>query len=135
MVGSLHDRVTALEATVDALGHRVEFLHREMQLGFRALEYQIGATEDRLYTRIDQAIRASEERLDHTISARINADIHAFEDRFDHTIAKRIDTAIRGSEERTLAAIHDGDADARRYMLVLHEEVIDRIRSIGENRP
>ena len=83
------DRLDRLEARVDTLGAELGNLRAEMRTGFQAVEYQVGATEDRLV-----------------------AAMHA-----------AIGTAVVASEHET-----------RRYMRVLHEEVLERIRTIGEGR-
>ena len=84
------------------------------------MEAVVGASEQRLETRIKQAVAASEQRLD----ARITEAVGASEQRLE----ARITEAVHTSEQRTRRAIRA----TRRHMRVLHEEVLDRISKLGE---
>jgi hypothetical protein len=106
-VGVLEERVTILDVRVTALDEKVivldgkvnrlsdtmvaEFadVRHEMRLGFAALEYQIGASEDRMQKFVEGAIQS----------------------------------AVKASEEAT-----------HRHMRVLHEEVLERLKTLGEGR-
>jgi phage shock protein A len=66
-VDILDGRVTALDAKVSAFRGEVgaEFAdaRKEMRTGFAALEYQIGAIEERMHKYVATAIKASEEAV------------------------------------------------------------------------
>ena len=116
----LEFKVEALERLpqrMDALEAQIVQLRGEMREGFSAL---VGETT---------AIRA---HVTHEFAA-VRSEAAAFqtEVRAEFAIV-RSEAAALGSELRD--DIRAGDAETRRYMRVLHEEVLERIKWLGDER-
>lgn len=101
----LPDRVSAVESQIVQL--RVE-----MRDGFSALRSEIGA--------VDSGLRAEIKAGDEETRALIK------------TSEEETRALIKASEEETRALIKAGDDETHRYMRVLHEDVIERIKWLGE---
>jgi phosphoglycerate-specific signal transduction histidine kinase len=121
---TLTERVTILEQTVEDLAVlparvagvelQIVQLRDEMRLGFSAVRQEMaGLREDLLDT-----IRHGDDA--------VRGELHA-EMRELRSEMQRLREELRGE-------IREGDQETRRYMRVLHEDVIARIAALGDAR-
>lgn len=68
-------------------------------------------------------------------SAELQAEILASRDSLKNELQVEIRASRDSVKSELQAEIRAGDEETRRYMRVLHEEVISRIATIGEARP
>ena len=143
---SVVERVESLERTVEAL----ETLPARMS----AVELQIVQLRDEMhdgFSEIRQDVRAADEALRNDLravrdelSARIAEGERAVRDELSARIAEgeravrdelsaRIAEGERVVRDELSARIAEGDEETRRYMRVLHEEVISRIATLRED--
>jgi hypothetical protein len=102
----LPDRITAVE-------QRIVQLRDEMRAEFSTTRTEARAGDDGVVRTLREDIRDSSEQVVRTLREEI------------HNSSEQVMRTLR--EE-----IHDGDAETRRFMRVLHEELIERIRLLGE---
>jgi hypothetical protein len=144
MTASPSERLDALEVKVDVLIGRVDAIDQrltdfqtETRLEFAAVRTEATAIEGRLQgeigaseTRLRGEIRDSETRLRSEIrdsETRLRSEISASED--------RLRGEVRESEERLRGEMRSTNEETRRHRLVLHEELLTRLRTIGEGAP
>ena len=106
-LASLPDRVTAVEL-------QIVQLRDEMRLGFSAVHHDMAALRDDLLETIRQGDDAVREEL--------HAEMHG------------LGGEMQRLREELRAEIREGDQETRRYMRVLHEDVIARIAALGDAR-
>jgi hypothetical protein len=100
--------LVSLPARMTALESQFLQLRGEMRSGFSAIE-----AIDRRFEAIDQRFAAIDQRFD-------------FVDRRFEAVDRRFENLER--------QVRDGDEETRRYMRVLHEEVLARLAVIQEGR-
>lgn len=105
-----------LPARVAAVELQIVQLRDEMREGFSAIHQELHGMNDR-FQGMDDRFRGMEERF-----LRMDEQFLGVDERF------------RGLEEALRQEIRAGDEETRRYMRVLHEEVISRIAAIQEGR-
>ena len=103
------DSLAALPARVAGLESQVLQLRDEMRAGFSAIRSEFETT-------IRSALAAFRDEFRVEMRAEMHAEVHA-----------------RGETLR--GEIRAGDEETRRYMLVLHEDLVARISVIGEGQP
>jgi len=89
---------------------------------------------------VEQRVEAWEGRFDDGIASltaqisQLREDVLTGDERLERTFREE----IRAGDEETRRALREeirrGDEETRHYMRVLHEEVIERIARLGENR-
>ena len=113
------ERVESLERTVEAL--------EALPARVSAVELQIVQLRDEMhdgFAEIRQDVRAADEALRNDLRTLRNE------------LSARIAEGERAVRDELSARIAEGDEGTRRYMRVLHEEVISRIATLGEgHRP
>ena len=125
---TLTERVTILEQKVEDLASlparvagvelQIVQLRDEMRLGFTAVRQEMAGLREDLLTTIRQGDDAVREEL--------------------HAEMRELRGELRGEMQRLRdelrADIRDGDQETRRYMRVLHEDVIARIAALADSR-
>ena len=121
---ALTDRVTILEQKVEDLASlparvagvelQIVQLRDEMRLGFSAVGQEIAGLREELLTTIRQGDDAVREEL--------------------HAEMRELRSEMQRLRDELRAEIREGDQETRRYMRVLHEDVIARIAALGNAR-
>ena len=127
--------LAGLPGRVDAVGLQIVQLREEMRAGFSALgadvDSNIRASRDSLRNELQTDIGVACD----SVKSELRADIRTACD----SLTSELQTEIRASRDSLKSElqteIRSGDEETRRYMRVLHEEVISRIATIGEARP
>ena len=125
---TLTDRVTILERKVEDLASlparvaavelQILQLRDEMRLGFSAVRQDMAGLREELLNTIRQGDDAVREEL-HAEMLELRGELHGG--------MQRLNDELR-------AEIREGDQETRRYMRVLHEDVIVRITALADNR-
>ena len=116
---TLSERVTFVERKMEALDGlpaQVESLRADIRAVEEALRTDIRAVEEAVRTEFQQEIRSS--------LAGLRAEV-----------TEEIRQSATAQRTELMAAIRDGDDETRRYMRVLHEEVLTRIATLREAHP
>ena len=119
----------SLEERVDMLERRVEILE-QLPDRVTAVEQQIVQLRDEMraeFSATRTEARAGDERVTLTLRDEIRAG--------DERVIQTLREEIRDSNDHVMQTlrkeIRDGDEETRRFMRVLHEEVIERIKLLG----
>jgi len=64
----------------------------------------------------------------------VRSDLHAEIRGSAESVRSELREENRATQTMLLAAIRDGDEDTRRYMRLLHEDLVGRIATLGEGR-
>ena len=119
----------SLEERVDNLERRVEILER-LPERVTALETQIVQLRDEMRAEFS-ATRTEARTGDEGVIKTLRDEIRAG----DEHVVKTLRDEIRAGDEHVVKTLRDeiraGDEETRRFMRILHEEVIERIRLLG----
>ena len=115
-----------LPARVEAVELQMVQLRTEMGAGFSDIRREMGA----MGAGLREEIRAGDETLRTGLSNEIRESCEALRTELKSEIRDSC-AAVR---TELIREIRTGDEDTRRYMRVLHEEVISRIATIEERR-
>ena len=117
----LPERVTAIEA-------QIMQLRDEMRDEFSATRAEARAGDERVVQTLREEIRAGDERVVETLRQEIRAG--------DERVVETLRQEIRAGDERVVETLRQeiraGDEETRRFMRILHEEVIQRIQLLGD---
>jgi hypothetical protein len=132
---SLADRVKILEQRVQATSTlpdrmtsvelQIVQLRDEMRLGFSAIPGEIGILAETLRTEMGSSVEALRGGMG-TLAETLRGEIASSAETLRGEMGSLAET-LRGE-------IREGDAETRRYMRILHEEVIQRIATLQEGR-
>ena len=128
-VGILERNVETLEtlpARLTAVELQIAQLRDGMREEFSATRAELRAEMRGFRDELRAEIRAANESL----GAELRAEIRIG----DETLGTTLRAEMRGVRDQLRAEIRAGDEETRRYMRVLHEEVLARIAAIQEGR-
>ena len=141
---TLTERVTILEQKVNEFASlpsrvagvelQIVQLRGEMQVGFSAVRQEMAAMRDDLRTELHRELHGIREEL-HGIREELDG-IHGALDGIHGEldgIHGELD-GIHGELNGLRVEIRAGDKETRRYMRVLHEDLITRIATLGDAR-
>jgi len=125
---TLADRVAILEKKVEDLASlparvagvelQIVQLRDEMRLGFSAVRREMAGLREDLLNTIRQG--------DDAVRGELHAEMHE--------LRGELRGEMQRLREELRAEIREGDQETRRYMRVLHEDVIARIAALGDAR-
>jgi F0F1-type ATP synthase membrane subunit b/b' len=119
----LPDRVTALEVQI------VE-LRGEMRAEFSATRAEAREGDERVIQTLREEIRAGDERVIQTLREEIRAG--------DEHVVQTLRQEIHAGDEHVVQTlrreIRAGDEETRRFMRILHEDLVERIEILGGKR-
>jgi len=110
--------LASLPARVAAVELQIVQLRDEMRLGFSAVRQDMAGLREELLNTIRQGDDAVREEL-HTEMRELRGELHG---------------EMQRLKDELRTEIREGDQETRRYMRVLHEDVIVRITALGDNR-
>jgi len=82
---------------------------------------------------VEHRMDSMEQRLDASFNALSTQILQSRRESNDAVLGLRVGMKALGTDLRT--AIREGDEESRRFMMILHEEVLSKFRLIGEGRP
>lgn len=119
----------SLDERVDMLERRVEILE-QLPGRVTALETQIVQLRDEMRAEFSAA-RAEARAGDERVTQTLREEIRAGDERVIQTLRQQIQDSNEQVMRTLRQEIRDGDGETRRFMRILHEEVIARIQLLG----
>ena len=132
-------RMDAFEARLGACEVQILQLRGEMRAEFVAVRGQIASFETRqssLEAKMNEGLATLEAKMDKghaSLEAKINQSHASLEVRINDVQAS-LDARIKESYASLESKIAEGDAETRAFMRILHEDLVQRIAVIGEQR-
>jgi len=123
----LEQRVNVLEtlpARVDALAEQIVQLRDDMLGAFSALRTETRAGDEETRESLRDEIRAGDEETRRQLRDEIRAG--------DEETRRQLRDEIRTGDEATQSLMRELVQETRAHMLVLHEDLVERIKRIGE---
>jgi hypothetical protein len=130
----LEQRVTVLEtlpAKIDALADQIVQLRGEMRSEFSALRAEMRGGDDVVREGVRDEIRAGDEETRRVLREEIRAGDEETR-RQMREINDETRREMRQLNDETRQLMVDLNAETRTHMLVLHEDLVERIKRIGE---
>jgi len=82
---------------------------------------------------VEHRMDSMEQSLDASFAALSTQILQSCRETDDAILGLRVEMKALGADLRT--AIREADEESRRFMMILHEEVLSKFRLIGEGRP